>query len=126
MSGLEGLSQHEKEEMVVSLSVLVCADSSADISEENMNAVIKASGNSVAAHWVPVFASCLEKTGGVSKFLVGPGSGGGGGGGGGGAAAGAPAAAEEEKKEEEEEEEIDMGGGMDMFGGDDEGGGDDY
>lgn len=125
MSALEGLSQHEKDELVVSLSALICADSSADISEENLNAVITASGNKVAPYWVPVFASCLQKTDGVEKFLVGPGSGGGGGGSG-PVASDAPAEAAAEKEEEEEEEEIDMGGGMDMFGDEDGGGGDDY
>ncbi|CAM9488480.1 unnamed protein product [Heterosigma akashiwo] len=114
---LAELSGAAKEELVVSLASLVVADSDADLSAENLEAVIKASGNSVASYWTSLFASFLEKSEGVEKFCAGPGAGGGGGGAA-PAAGGAAAPAAEEKKEEEEEEEADVGAG-DMFGGSD-------
>jgi len=88
---------------------------------ETLQAVIDASGNSVAPYWTPMFANFLKKVeGGCDKFCGTPGGGGGGGGSGGGG--GGDSAPVEEKKEEAVEEEIDMGGAMDMFGG----GGDGY
>ena len=122
---LEGAA---KEEMIVALGALVLNEckaedaEEADFSAEKFDAVIKASGNSVAPYWTAVFSKAMALKKSTDDFCGAPGSGGGGGGGGGG---GAAAAAVEEKKEEEEEEEVDMGGGMDMFGGE-EGGGDDY
>jgi len=75
MAALEGLSAAEKAELVCSLSALLCADAGAELSEENINAVIAASGNKVAAFWTPAFASTLAKAGGVDKYTKGPGSG---------------------------------------------------
>ena len=69
-----------KEELVVSLAALVCADSKIDISAENLTSVITAANCNVASYWAPLFATYIEKAGGVSNFLSGPGSGGGGGG----------------------------------------------
>jgi len=40
----------------------------------------QASGNKVAAFWPTLFASYIEKTEGIEKFLAAPGAGGGGGG----------------------------------------------
>jgi len=119
MAALDGLTPAEKAELVCSLSALLCADCEQDVSEDNLKAVIAASGNKVDAFWMPVFASTVEKAGGIEPFCKPPGSGGGGGGGGGGGAAPAEAA----PAEKEEEEEVDMGGGMDMFGGEEGGGG---
>lgn len=85
---------------------------------EKLEAVAKASGNSLSPALASLFASAVEKSGGIDKFCAAPGGGGGGGGGG---AAGGGAAVVEEEKEEEEEEEADIGGGMDMFGGDEGG-----
>ena len=68
-----------------------------------------------------MFASYIEKAGGMEPFMAAPSGGGGGGGGGGGvAAAGDAAPAEAPKPKEEEVDALD--GGMDMFGG----GGSDY
>lgn len=39
--------------------------------------LLQASGNSVAAYWTTLFASYIEKAGGVKKFLGAPGGGGG-------------------------------------------------
>ena len=113
---LADLTESQKEELVVSLATLVCADSSVELSAENINAVITASKNTVRPYWAALFSSHLAKIDGdVDRFLAAPGSGGGGGGGGGGDAA--EAEKEEEKEEEESAEEM---GGMDMFGGGDE------
>ncbi|CAM9928297.1 unnamed protein product, partial [Phaeothamnion confervicola] len=124
---LTELPEAQKSELIVSLAALLCEDADVAITSENLNSAIEASGNKVPAYWTVLFASMLEKSGGVEKFCGKPGSGGGGGGGGAaapaaGGAAAAPAA--EAKKEEEEEEEIDMGGGMSMFGEAEAGGGD--
>uniref|UniRef100_A0A7S2UUV6 60S acidic ribosomal protein P1 n=1 Tax=Fibrocapsa japonica TaxID=94617 RepID=A0A7S2UUV6_9STRA len=113
---LSDLSGAAKEEMVVSLAALVLADSGVDMSADNLNAVVSASGNDIAPYWSTLFASFLEKAGGVDKFCGAPGAGGGGaapaaGGAGGAAAEEAP---KEEEKKEESAEDI---GGMDMFGG---------
>jgi large subunit ribosomal protein LP1 len=75
MAAFEGLSTSEKEELVVSLSALLCADAGAELSADNLSAVIAASGNSVADQYVPVYASVLEKAGGVEKYLQEPGAG---------------------------------------------------
>jgi hypothetical protein len=75
MAALDGLNNNEKAELACSLSALLCADAGVDINEENMNAVLVASGNKVANYWTPVFASTIEKAGGVDKFCKGPGSG---------------------------------------------------
>ncbi|CAM9837839.1 unnamed protein product [Chrysoparadoxa australica] len=114
MTSIAELSEAQKAELAVSLAALLCEDGEVEITADNLNSVLKASGNTIPAYWTTLFASMLEKSEGCAKFLGGPGSGGGGGG---GAAAGGAAPAAEEKKEEEEEEEIDMGGGMGKWHG---------
>ena len=52
---LAELSPTQKEELVVSLSALVVSDSGGDMSPETLQAVIDASGNSVAPYWAPMF-----------------------------------------------------------------------
>lgn len=66
----------DKDQFVTALAALVVADAGADITAENINAVINGSGNSVAAYWAPMFASSIEKAGGIEKFFSGPGGGG--------------------------------------------------
>lgn len=61
-----------KDQLVVSLAALLLSDCGADISAENIDAVVQASGNAVPAYYPTLFASFIEKAGGVSKFLVGP------------------------------------------------------
>ena len=80
--------------------------------------MVTASGNKIPGYYATVFASYIEKAGGIEPFIKAP-SGGGGGGGGGGGDAPAAAAAPEKPKEEEVDA---LDGGMDMFGG----GGSDY
>jgi len=104
-----------KTQMVTALSAMLLADAGVDISAENMSATISAAGCSVPDNTVAMYASFVEKAGGVSKFMAGPSAGGGGGGSGGG---GGDAAASAPKEEAPKEEEVDpMEGGMDMFGG---------
>jgi large subunit ribosomal protein LP1 len=104
---------------ITALAAFILSDCDIEVSAENLTSVITASGNTVPASTVAMYSAFVEKAGGVSKFMAGPGSGGGGGGGAAAAAGGdAPAAVEEKPKEEEVDP---MEGGMDMFGG---GGGD--
>eukprot|EP01041_Mallomonas_annulata_P001766 gene1766-3417_t len=114
------LPKAEKEQLVVSLAAIICADSGKDATAENLSAVISASENSIASYWAPLFASYIEKSEGIDRYFAGPGSGGGGAAaapaaGGAAPSAGAPAAAAPEKPKEEEVDALD--GGMDMFGG---------
>mmetsp|Transcript_35730 Transcript_35730/g.26075 ORF Transcript_35730/g.26075 Transcript_35730/m.26075 type:complete len:123 (+) Transcript_35730:41-409(+) len=112
----------DKEQFVTALAAMVVADSGADVTADNINAVVTGSGNSVGAYWAPLFASAIDKAGGIDKFFSAPGA---------GAAAGAaPAAADAggaaapAAAAKVEVEEVDaLEGGMDMFGGD-AGGGD--
>lgn len=101
--------------LVASLAALVLSDSGSEITAENITSVIEASGNKVPAYYAPLFASMIEKAGGVEKFLAGPSAGGAAPSGAAPAAAGAaPAAKAAEKPKEEEVDALD--GGMDMFG----------
>eukprot|EP00931_Biecheleriopsis_adriatica_P051478 TRINITY_DN2985_c0_g1_i1.p1 TRINITY_DN2985_c0_g1~~TRINITY_DN2985_c0_g1_i1.p1 ORF type:complete len:121 (+),score=60.46 TRINITY_DN2985_c0_g1_i1:72-434(+) len=110
--------QAEKDELFCAYAAMILKDSELDISEENLNTLIKAAGGSIDSFFPSLFAKmCQGKDlDSMLKF------GGGGGGGGGavaaaadaGAAAGGGAAKEEKKQvvEEEEEEEMDF----DLFG----------
>uniref|UniRef100_A0A7S3HK71 60S acidic ribosomal protein P1 n=1 Tax=Spumella elongata TaxID=89044 RepID=A0A7S3HK71_9STRA len=114
----------DKDQLVTSLAAIVLSDSGADITAESLNAVIAASGNQVPAYYATLFASFIEKSGGLDKFFAGPSAGGAAAPAAAGAAApaaaGAPAAAPAPKVEEVDALE----GGMDMFGGGGGGGGD--
>ncbi len=66
----------EKDQLVVSLAALLLHDSGADVSADNLQAVVNASGNTVPAYYPTLYASFIEKAGGVNKFLVGPSAGG--------------------------------------------------
>ena len=68
----------DKDQFVAALSALVVADSGADITAENINSVVNASGNKIPAYYSTLFATYIEKAGGVDKFLAGPSAGGGG------------------------------------------------
>jgi large subunit ribosomal protein LP1 len=112
-------------QLAVSLAALLLADSKVDISAENINAVLEASGNKAPAYYAPLYASMIEKAGGVEKFLAAPGAGAAPAAGGAApAAAGAAAPKAAEKPKEEEVDALD--GGMDMFGGGGGGGKGDY
>ena len=108
-----------KTTLAVSLAALLLNSSEAEISEENLSSVLKASCVDVSSALCAQWAQWIEKAGGVKQFLQGPSAGGGGGGGGAPAAAAGGAAPAPAVVEEEVEE---VTGGTDMFGG----GGDDY
>uniref|UniRef100_A0A7S4R0Q0 60S acidic ribosomal protein P1 n=1 Tax=Alexandrium monilatum TaxID=311494 RepID=A0A7S4R0Q0_9DINO len=110
--------QAEKEELFCAYAAMILKDSELEISEDNINTLVKAAGGEVDSFFASLFAKiCKGKDlDGMLTF------GGGGGGGaavaaaGGGGDAGAAAAAPEKKEEkvEEEEEEDDME--FDLFG----------
>ncbi|CAM9133140.1 unnamed protein product, partial [Ectocarpus sp. 4 AP-2014] len=112
------ISKELHDELCTSYAALALYDGDAEITSDQLSALITATGNEVEGYWPTLFSGFLAKAG-IEKLILAAssGSGGGGGGGGGGGDGGDDAPAAEEKKEEEEEEEIDMGGGMDMFGG---------
>mmetsp|Transcript_10471 Transcript_10471/g.9248 ORF Transcript_10471/g.9248 Transcript_10471/m.9248 type:complete len:120 (-) Transcript_10471:41-400(-) len=111
-----------KDEFVTSLAAMALFDGDAEVSADQLNLLITATGNSVEAYWPSLFASLLTPD--LAKVIY---SRGGGSAPAGGAAAGGAATTEdapEAKVEKPKEEEVDaLAGGMDMFGGD-AGGGD--
>uniref|UniRef100_A0A7S4R0N4 60S acidic ribosomal protein P1 n=1 Tax=Alexandrium monilatum TaxID=311494 RepID=A0A7S4R0N4_9DINO len=110
--------QAEKDELFCAYAAMILKDSELDISEDNINTLVKAAGGTVDSFFTSLFAKIVK-----GKDLDGMLTFGGGGGGGpvaaagGGGDAGAAAPKEEkkeEKKVEEEEEEDDME--FDLFG----------
>ena len=95
-----------------------CIDSGVDITADAISAVVAASGNKIPSYYASLYASYIEKAGGMEPFMAAPS---GGGGGSVAAAAGVDAAPAEAPKPKEEEVDA-LDGGMDMFGG----GGSDY
>jgi large subunit ribosomal protein LP1 len=119
-----GVSGSAKEDLVVSLAILALHDGGVEVSADNINAVIKASGNTVAGYWAGLYAKALAGRN-IDDMLMKPGMGGGApvaaaAGGSAPAAAGGAAKKEEAKKEEKEEEEEAVGGAGGLFGGDDD------
>lgn len=53
----------EKDQLIVSLSALLCLDAEVEATTENLQAAIDASGNSIAPYYATIFASCIEKAG---------------------------------------------------------------
>eukprot|EP00930_Biecheleria_cincta_P028275 TRINITY_DN1971_c0_g1_i1.p1 TRINITY_DN1971_c0_g1~~TRINITY_DN1971_c0_g1_i1.p1 ORF type:complete len:121 (+),score=50.87 TRINITY_DN1971_c0_g1_i1:89-451(+) len=110
--------QAEKDELFCAYAAMILKDSELDISEDNINTLIKAAGGSIEPFFPSLFAKMCQGKDleGMLKFGGGGGPGAGpaaGGGGGGGGAAPAAAAKEEKKVEvEEEEEDVDF----DLFG----------
>ena len=110
------LSTEAKDELVLTYSALLLHDSGLDISEEKLNKVIKASGNTVEPYWPGLFAKAL-KGHDIDALLASIGSV--------PAGAAAPidapdavavdAKKDEVKAEESAEEDVDMGG---LFGDD--------
>ena len=117
-----------KDEFVVSMAALALYDGEAEVTAENIKALLEATGNSNVAPYWPALFTGIFKNGNIEKLVF---ARGGGGGGGAPAAAAASAGgdsaggAKEEKKEKPKVEEVDaLDGGMDMFGGGGGGGGD--
>ena len=65
-----------KDQLVLSLSAILLSDAGVDVSADNLNSVVSASGNKTASYLPALFASLIEKSGGVDKFLAGPSAGG--------------------------------------------------
>jgi len=115
-----------KDEFVTSLAALALYDGDAEVTSDNISALLAASNNTVAPYWPALFAGLLGNgriealvfSGGVGAATSAPAAGAVAGGG-----AAAPAAAKKEEKPKEEEVDA-LEGGMDMFGGG--GGGGDY
>lgn len=63
-----------KDQMIISLAAMICGDSKVDVSVDNLKAVVTASGNSAGAGDLALYASCIEKAGGVDFFFVNPGA----------------------------------------------------
>mmetsp|Transcript_20880 Transcript_20880/g.33298 ORF Transcript_20880/g.33298 Transcript_20880/m.33298 type:complete len:119 (-) Transcript_20880:8-364(-) len=108
--------QAEKDELFCAYAAMILKDSELDLSEENINKLIKAAGGSIESFFPALFAKMLVGKDLDSMLKLG---GGGGGGAGpaaaaGGAAAGGAPAKEEKKAVEEEEEEEDVD--FDLFG----------
>jgi len=123
---MNNLTKAQKDEYATAFSILALYDGGAEISSEQINTLLEATGNTeVEAFYPIIFANFLSNPEKLGKLIAAPGDllGGGGGGGGGAGAAAVEEAAPAKEEEKEEEVEMDLGGGMDMFGGDEEGGG---
>jgi large subunit ribosomal protein LP1 len=110
-----------KEEFVTCMAALVLQDSDVELNSDNMNALIKNSGNTVAPYWPSLFSGMFANNN--CEKLIWTGSKGAGGAAVAAAgAAGAAPAAEAAAPVKAKEEEVDpMEGGMSMFGGGDGG-----
>jgi large subunit ribosomal protein LP1 len=115
---LTGLSDAAKEDLIVSLAVLALHDGGVEVNADNINAIVKASGNSVQSYWGALYSKLVAGRD-VDELLMKPGAG--------GAApaaaapgAAAPAAAAAKKEEKKEEEEEEVGGAGGLFGADDD------
>jgi len=117
-----GISGTAKEDLVVSLAILALHDGGVEVTADNINSLIAATGNSVAGYWGALYAKLLAGRN-LDDMLLKPGAGGGPAPAAASAAApaaggAAPAAAKKEEKKEEEEEEVGGAGGL--FGGGDD------
>eukprot|EP00928_Gymnodinium_smaydae_P033315 TRINITY_DN238_c0_g1_i2.p2 TRINITY_DN238_c0_g1~~TRINITY_DN238_c0_g1_i2.p2 ORF type:complete len:119 (-),score=60.12 TRINITY_DN238_c0_g1_i2:54-410(-) len=108
--------QAEKDELFCAYAAMILKDSELEITDDNINKLIKAAGGSIEPFFPALFAKiCQGKD--LESMLTFGGGGGGGGGAAAPAAGGADAGAvakEEKKVVEEEEEEEDMD--FDLFG----------
>lgn len=68
-----GVSGAAKEDLVVSLAILALHDSGVEVSSENINAIISASGNTVAPYWGALYAKLLAGKN-IDDMLLKPGS----------------------------------------------------
>eukprot|EP00420_Gonyaulax_spinifera_P038098 CAMPEP_0197886014 /NCGR_PEP_ID=MMETSP1439-20131203/15804_1 /TAXON_ID=66791 /ORGANISM="Gonyaulax spinifera, Strain CCMP409" /LENGTH=110 /DNA_ID=CAMNT_0043505777 /DNA_START=80 /DNA_END=409 /DNA_ORIENTATION=+ len=98
----------EKNELFCAYAAMILKDSELDITEDNLNTLIKAAGGSVEAFFPSLFAKICKGKDLDSMLKFGGGGGGGvavaAGGGGGDAGGAAKVEKKEEKKVEEEEE----------------------
>ncbi|KAK8818391.1 60S acidic ribosomal protein p1 [Blastocystis sp. ATCC 50177/Nand II] len=118
MAIFEDMSTLEKQELIVSLAALICADAKVEINKENLDKLVSAAGCKVESYWTAVFGSAFEGKD-LLEILAAPGVGAAAPAAAASAEAAAPAAEEKKEEEEEEEEDVDMSGGG-LFGGDDD------
>ncbi|EEC49773.1 predicted protein [Phaeodactylum tricornutum CCAP 1055/1] len=124
---MDKFSKSQKDEYATAFAILALYDGGADVSTEQIGALLEATGNTeVEAFYPIIFANFLNSPEKIGELIALPAAGGGGGGGSAGGADNAEAAEVVKEEEKEEEVEMDLGGGMDMFGGDDGDGGGDY
>mmetsp|Transcript_99179 Transcript_99179/g.137773 ORF Transcript_99179/g.137773 Transcript_99179/m.137773 type:complete len:120 (+) Transcript_99179:45-404(+) len=102
----------QKEDMAVSLAVLLIKDAGKDLTKENLDTVVGAAGIKVQAYWSALFSKLLTDKD-LDEILLKPGVGGPAPGAAGAAGAAEAAPVEEEEEEEEEEESVAAAG---MFG----------
>ena len=57
---VSALSKAQKDELVVTYAALLLSDGELEITEEKLNKVISASGNSVEGYWPGLFAKALK------------------------------------------------------------------
>merc|ERR1719350_55488 len=98
---VSALRGEEKDRLVCTYAALLLHDGELDVTEEKLNKVIKASGNTVESYWPGLFAKALKGQD-ITALLSNVGTGGGGAGPAAGAGAGAGPAAEEKPAEKEE------------------------
>jgi len=100
------LTKDQKDEFAVSFAALALYDGGADISSDQINTLLEATGNTDVAAFYPIIFSNFLTTDKITQMIVSPvtggGGGSGGGGGGGGDGGGDEAAAEKEEVVEEE------------------------
>mmetsp|Transcript_50919 Transcript_50919/g.160996 ORF Transcript_50919/g.160996 Transcript_50919/m.160996 type:complete len:130 (-) Transcript_50919:264-653(-) len=113
-----GMAGSSKEDMLVSLATLALHDGGKDITADNINALVTASGNEVASYWGALFSDLMNGKN-IDELIVQPGAGGPAPEG--GAAAGGDAAPADDKKDDESSSSAggDGAGAADLFGGSD-------
>ena len=74
------LTPEQKDELVCTYAALILHDDEAEISAENMNKLITASGNKVEAYWPALYSKMLTGKNVGDMLALGGGGGGGGGG----------------------------------------------
>merc|ERR1712093_39860 len=103
------------DEQAVTYAALILHDAGLELNADNLNAITKAAGVSVASYWPSLFERALAGKD-LDDFIMNAGAGAGPAPAAGGAAAGGAAAAAEPEPEEEEEEEESEDMGFDLFG----------
>mmetsp|Transcript_21468 Transcript_21468/g.45149 ORF Transcript_21468/g.45149 Transcript_21468/m.45149 type:complete len:119 (+) Transcript_21468:236-592(+) len=116
---MDKLTKDQKDEYAVSFAALCLYDGGADITSEQINTLLEATGNTDVAAFYPIIFSNFLTADNITKMIVSPVSGGGGGGGGG--SGGGDSGAEEAETKEEVVEEEEAPPAVDMFGGGDGG-----
>jgi len=124
---MEAVYGSNKDEFVTSLAALALYDGGAEITADNIKALLDASNNTVQPYWPSLFASLL-KDGKIEALVFSTGAPAASGAAApAGAAASAGGDAPAKKEEKPKVEEVDaLDGGMDMFGGGGGGGKGDY